>query len=158
MEAVGTAADTRGQFLQLLVAQVRHQDPLEPTKQEEFLSQLAQFSTLEGIEKLNENLDGFLHSQLENQATQNSFLAELQQFQNMTGAANLVGKQVEFETANEGSKPITTGVVQAVVIEQDAIRLRVDEALIPMDRVREISHQSEVEPAIDSIGGHSRFV
>lgn len=34
-------------FLQLLVAQIRNQDPLKPTDGVEFLSQLAQFSSLE---------------------------------------------------------------------------------------------------------------
>jgi flagellar basal-body rod modification protein FlgD len=34
-------------FLQLLVAQIRNQDPLRPTDGVEFLSQLAQFSSLE---------------------------------------------------------------------------------------------------------------
>ena len=48
-----TASESRDEFLQLLVTQLRHQDPLDPIKQENFLSQLAQFSTLEGIEKLN---------------------------------------------------------------------------------------------------------
>ena len=34
-------------FLQLLVAQIRNQDPLKPTDGVQFLSQLAQFSSLE---------------------------------------------------------------------------------------------------------------
>lgn len=38
------SADT---FLQLLVAQLRHQDPLNPADGTEFLAQLAQFSSLE---------------------------------------------------------------------------------------------------------------
>jgi flagellar basal-body rod modification protein FlgD len=34
-------------FLQLLIAQIKHQDPLNPTDSVQFLSQLAQFSELE---------------------------------------------------------------------------------------------------------------
>lgn len=48
--AAGAAAKkTVGQdaFLQLLVAQIRHQNPLDPANGVEFLSQLAQFSQLE---------------------------------------------------------------------------------------------------------------
>lgn len=48
-----TAALGQQQFLNLFVTQLRYQDPLEPTGQQDFLQQLAQFSTVEGIEKLN---------------------------------------------------------------------------------------------------------
>ena len=139
MDAIATATETRDQFLQLLVTQLRHQDPLEPTKQEDFLSQLAQFSTLEGIENLNSNLDTFLSSQLEGQAEQNSFLVELQQFQNMASAASMVGKTIEFEVAadaqteaNADAEAVTaSGVVEAVVIE---------DGLVSKNRPRSTAH------------------
>lgn len=38
---------TQNQFLQLLVAQVKNQDPMQPTDGVQFLTQLAQFSQLE---------------------------------------------------------------------------------------------------------------
>lgn len=39
-------------FLQLLVTQMKYQDPLEPTSNTEYMSQLAQFSTLEEMQNL----------------------------------------------------------------------------------------------------------
>lgn len=39
-------------FLQLLVAQMQYQDPLEPTSNTEYMSQLAQFSTVEELQNL----------------------------------------------------------------------------------------------------------
>ena len=50
--ASGTAASTGGQvtknmFLQLLVAQIKNQDPMNPTDGVQFLTQLAQFQQLE---------------------------------------------------------------------------------------------------------------
>lgn len=44
-------------FLQLLIAQIRHQDPLNPTDGAEFLAQLAQFSTLEQLMGIREDVE-----------------------------------------------------------------------------------------------------
>src|SRR5579883_2152105 len=46
---LGGAAPTEGMFLQLLVAQLQNQDPLNPTDGTQFVSQLAQFSELEQV-------------------------------------------------------------------------------------------------------------
>uniref|UniRef100_Q01PQ5 Basal-body rod modification protein FlgD n=1 Tax=Solibacter usitatus (strain Ellin6076) TaxID=234267 RepID=Q01PQ5_SOLUE len=43
----GTSAVTKDMFLQLLVAQIKNQDPLSPTDGVQFLTQLAQFQQLE---------------------------------------------------------------------------------------------------------------
>ena len=57
--APGTdALATKDTFLQLLVAQLRHQNPLQPTDGVEFLSQLAQFTSLEQAIQLNTNVAG----------------------------------------------------------------------------------------------------
>ena len=48
-----SAADLQGQFMTLLVAQLQNQDPTNPTDNSELTSQLAQISTVSGIEKLN---------------------------------------------------------------------------------------------------------
>ncbi|MDY6829960.1 MAG: flagellar hook assembly protein FlgD [Pseudomonadota bacterium] len=54
------ATDTdRNQFLELMVAQLKHQNPLEPQEGGEFLAQLAQFSTVEGIDKLNQSVSQY---------------------------------------------------------------------------------------------------
>ena len=44
-------------FLTLLVAQLRNQDPLEPMESTDFTAQLAQFSSLEQLENINKNLE-----------------------------------------------------------------------------------------------------
>lgn len=43
----------RDAFLELMIAQLNNQNPLEPTDNQAFVAQLAQFSTVEGIDKLN---------------------------------------------------------------------------------------------------------
>jgi flagellar basal-body rod modification protein FlgD len=56
----GKGKDVLGKddFLKLLVTQLKHQDPLEPSKPEEMAAQLAQFSSLEQLVNLNEALSG----------------------------------------------------------------------------------------------------
>lgn len=50
-------------FLKLLVAQMKNQDPLNPLDNAQVTSQMAQLSTVTGIEKLNETLAAFTKSQ-----------------------------------------------------------------------------------------------
>ena len=47
--SLGGSAPNEQMFLQLLVAQLKNQDPLSPTDSTQFVSQLAQFSELEQV-------------------------------------------------------------------------------------------------------------
>lgn len=71
-------------FLQLLVAQLKSQDPMNPLKGQEFAAQLAQFSSLEQLLNINETLG--------NQSTSNGRLANRI---NSSMATNLLGKEVQ---------------------------------------------------------------
>jgi len=67
-------------FLTLLVTQMKYQDPLNPTSDKEFLSQLAQFSSLEQLTNLNSGVDK---------------LNTAQERQDMIGAVSFIGKDVK---------------------------------------------------------------
>lgn len=61
---LGTGEDLgKDEFLQLLVAQLRYQDPLNPMEAQEFASQLAEFSGLEQQIKTNELLEAQVNTQ-----------------------------------------------------------------------------------------------
>lgn len=60
-----SASDLQSSFLTLLVAQLKNQDPTNPLQNNELTSQLAQISTLNGIEKLNTTL-GSISGQIDN--------------------------------------------------------------------------------------------
>ncbi|PAU63508.1 flagellar biosynthesis protein FlgD [Pseudomonas sp. PIC25] len=64
----------KNEFLNLLVAQLNNQNPLEPQENGEFIAQLAQFSTVEGVEKLNTSMESILSGYQSSQALQASSL------------------------------------------------------------------------------------
>lgn len=64
----------KNEFLNLLVAQLNNQNPLEPQGNGEFIAQLAQFSSLEGIQQLNSSVSSMLSSYQSSQALQASSL------------------------------------------------------------------------------------
>ena len=70
-------------FLQLLVTQMKNQNPLDPQENGEFVAQLAQFSSLEGIQSLNSSVNGILTGIGSSQALQ---------------ATSLVGRSVIVQT------------------------------------------------------------
>ena len=70
------APDELGQseFLELMIAQLNNQDPMKPMENGDFISQMAQFSAVTGLTKLQESFDGLAVSLQSNQALQASSL------------------------------------------------------------------------------------
>ena len=58
-----TAATMKDDFMQLLVAQLQHQDPMSPMEAMDFTSQLSQFAALEQMFYMNDNLESLQHAQ-----------------------------------------------------------------------------------------------
>lgn len=56
-------------FIQLLLAQLKHQDPLKPMESTEYVSQLATLSNLEQVVKQSEKLDQMLQTSAYQQAS-----------------------------------------------------------------------------------------
>ena len=50
----------KDEFLNLLVTQLQYQDPLEPSNDTEFIAQMAQFSSLEQMQNLNNTFSSFM--------------------------------------------------------------------------------------------------
>lgn len=86
------------EFLKLMTTQLKNQDPFEPMDNGEFLSQIAQFGTVNGITDLQESFSGFASDMQSNQALQ---------------ATNIIGHGVLAETS-VGQLP-HTGVLQGAV-------------------------------------------
>ena len=65
-----TMEEAQDRFLTLLVTQLKNQDPMNPMDNSQMTSQLAQMSTVTGIEKLNATLNGLVNSMGDTQAIQ----------------------------------------------------------------------------------------
>ena len=52
-------------FLNLLVTQLKYQDPLNPLDSADFTAQLAQFSSLEALENINTNIESMISEQVD---------------------------------------------------------------------------------------------
>jgi flagellar basal-body rod modification protein FlgD len=71
-----TASNELGQdqFLELMVAQLKNQDPMKPMENGDFLAQMAQFGTVNGIQDLQKSFEGLSASLQSNQALMASSL------------------------------------------------------------------------------------
>lgn len=74
----------KDQFLQLLITQLKHQDPINPVEDKEFIAQLAQFSSLEQMQNLNTNMNQMMLAQ--------------QKLTALGQATQMIGQQVELFT------------------------------------------------------------
>jgi len=64
----GVGGLTMSDFLTLMTAQLKNQDPLNPTDSNQFLAQLSELSTVEGISQLNTSMTTLSNSMLSSQA------------------------------------------------------------------------------------------
>ncbi len=108
-------------FLQLLVAEMQYQDPLEPTTNTEYISQFATFSQLE--------------------ATQNVELS------NKVAMANdLVGKQVIMKTTTEtGNTHYVDGPVDYAYLENGKVFLSIKGGLYNIDELDSVIQQDYLD-------------
>lgn len=123
----------KNSFMKLLVSQLQNQDPLSPVANEDFVAQLATFSSLEQLEGLNQNVIAMIAL---NQS--NALLSQL------TQSGDLIGKEVswqDFETQVEH-----TGTVESVKIVDGFAVLRIDGQDVPLGAVSEIHASSSTEP------------
>jgi flagellar basal-body rod modification protein FlgD len=104
-------------FMKLLVAQLRYQDPSSPTDPSAFMAQTAQFTMLEKLSALADSQQQLVAAQL--------------QF----GASNLVGKTVSY-TGADGKE--ATGVVSAATITGSNPTVRVGNTDVPLSSVKEV--------------------
>ncbi|TAJ12356.1 MAG: hypothetical protein EPO68_13775 [Planctomycetota bacterium] len=126
-------------FMKLLVTQMKSQDPLSPQSNQEFIGQLANFSSLEQMQNLNDNVLG---------------LALLQQDSSlllaMSNGSALIGKHVSYEDPDTGATK--SGTVDAMVMEDGQAMLKVGTSKIPLAAILEIKSPDAGDGSGDANG------
>ena len=123
--AYATQGLDKDAFMRLLVTQLQNQDPLEPTQNQEFVAQLATFSSLEQLEELNDSTVAMIAL---NQS--NALLSQL------TQSSALIGKSVRWTDPHTGQP--ATGTVGSVRIVDGLAVLQVGDREVPLAAVTEV--------------------
>lgn len=117
-------------FLQLLVAQMKYQDPLEPTSNTEYISQYAQFSQVEQMQNMSSSMD-------------------------LQRASGLVGQEVYVKTTtSSGESKYVQGKVDYVVYENNKAYLSINEelyALEDLDTVADAEYLAAYDKAYEFV-------
>ncbi|MBT9169269.1 MAG: Basal-body rod modification protein FlgD [Syntrophomonadaceae bacterium] len=93
----------KNNFLKLLVTQLKHQDPLKPMEDTEFIAQLAQFNSLEQMINLNQSFE------------------KMQQWQQVIQGTSLIGKGVLAKIPED-----VMGTVTQVMLLEGKVSLVID--------------------------------
>ena len=115
----GDSSLGKDEFLKLLTTQLSYQDPLNPQSDNEFIAQLAQFSSLEQMQNLNSTF-------------------------NNTSAYSLIDKYVEIESDGEDGKHNSVqGIVDSVKVSSEGAKVVVDGISYSVDDIYKVSSPTE---------------
>jgi flagellar basal-body rod modification protein FlgD len=116
-DASGRAQVNREEFLQILVTELSHQDPMDPLDNSEFLQQLVGLQNLEQTAALTDALNSF------------------QQFMQMSSASSLIGRTVKAIDVQGWE---VQGKVDKVVLEGGNVLLQVGNSFASVNGITEI--------------------
>src|SRR3954454_7332165 len=121
----GTGALDGNTFLQLLVAQLKYQNPLSPTDPTQFMSQTAQFTEVEKLQSIAEQTTQLLASQQSSEAT------------------GMLGQQI-VAAGPDGTD--ITGIVTGLRLTSDGPSLKVNGTEVAMSAVKEVDRPTTPAP------------
>ena len=119
------------QFITLMLAQIKNQDPLKPLEPAEFLGQLAQFSTVTGIQEMGSSVSDLVGSMRSSQAL---------------SGANLVGRDV-LAPGDTAAFDGTTPVRAAVEAPSGAERVE----FVVRDASGAVVRRAQVPPSVSGV-------
>lgn len=112
----------RTDYMNLLITQLRHQNPLEPMSSSQMSAQLTQLAQLEQVARLSTTFEKVLDSEQRSQAV------------------GMIGKYVSFHS--EGLLEPYVGLVDSIKLSGDNISLLVDDYVVDLGAVQTVSGDS----------------
>ena len=103
-------------FMELLVAQLKNQNPMDPVSNSEIIAQMAQLATVDGINHLNASFSAVL------------------KLQRLLSGSELVGRELEYEEDGMTQR----GVVESVSLDNETVRLTVNGSEITLENMTRI--------------------
>lgn len=123
--AANKKADTslgKDDFLRILVTQMQNQDPMQPMQDKDFIAQMAQFSSVEQLVNMSDQLTALR--------------------QNLGMASSMIGKTVQwYDYDDSGNMIQQSGKVDSIVIKDKAQYARVGNTDISLDNIVSIADQ-----------------
>lgn len=109
-ETTGSDSLNKDAFLKILVAEMQYQDPLEPSSNTEWVTQMASFSQIEELQGMSDSISE-------------------------QSATNLVGKRVIIAASENttGETNYVTGLVECIEKQSDGIYLSIEGILYSLD-------------------------
>ncbi len=105
-------------FMKLLMAQMKNQDPSSPTSATDYVTQMAQFSSVQGITQLNQSISTMLA------------------MQGLTQGVSLIGKAVTYTNA---AGKTATGTVSSVTMVGNQPQLVIGNANVGLSQIQSIT-------------------
>ncbi|REK76511.1 flagellar hook capping FlgD N-terminal domain-containing protein [Paenibacillus paeoniae] len=121
----------KDQFLSILVAQLRNQDPMQPMQDREFIAQMAQFTSVEQLMNMN---------------------TELSLMRNSIGSASsLIGKWVQWNEYDEaGAVKTLSGQVDSILSKDGILYSRIGNKEVALDYLLSISENQPDDSETDT--------
>lgn len=129
----------KDQFLSILITQLRHQDPLQPMQDREFIAQMAQFTSLEQLMNINTQLTSMSQS--------------------LGTASSLIGKQITWmakeartdeltwtkEPTDKTNLVMKSGIVESIVVRDGIQYAKVGDSEVVLSDILKIEN-APIEP------------
>ncbi|REE94420.1 flagellar basal-body rod modification protein FlgD [Paenibacillus taihuensis] len=121
--ATNKKADTslgKDDFLRILVTQLQNQDPMQPLQDKDFIAQMAQFSSVEQLVNMSDQLAGLRQS--------------------LGIVSSMIGKNVQwYDYADSGEMVAQSGTVDSIIIKDKVQYARIGDQDVKLDDIVSIS-------------------
>lgn len=122
----GSSELGKDQFLKILITQLKNQDPMQPMQDKEFIAQMAQFTAVEQMTSMAEEMRNLRQS--------------------LGMASGLIGKNIGWTVTDSGGKTFDSeGLVDSITFKEGKQYANVDGTEVLLDKITKIWNAGNAE-------------